>query len=83
MTTQSFYTSDGTPILLTQDAYLAADPVTYQNPRAGEACYLALAVDADGHTYRVTWYPREGFDGEDEGDACDWDSPSRIEKLSL
>ena len=71
-----------TVLLLTQDAYGAMDPVAYQNPRAGEACYLALAVDAEGKQYRVTWYPREdGEDGEDEGDACDWDSPSRIEKL--
>lgn len=70
---------NGKRLILTQQAYLDQDPVQHQNPRAGEKCYLAAAIDDDGNTYRVTWYPYEDFDGEDESNACNWEAPHRIE----
>jgi hypothetical protein len=44
----------------------------------GERYYRASAVDAEGNDYRVRWELYEGFEGEDESEACDWDSPSEI-----
>lgn len=73
--------ADGKHLTITQQPYPDQDPVHYQNPRAGQECYLAAAIDDDGNTYRVTWYPAAGFDGEDEGDACDWEHPDRIELM--
>lgn len=72
---------EGRQLALTQSAYLAVDPVTYQNPRAGEPCYLAAATDQEGNAYRVTWYPYADYSGDDEGDACDWENPDRIELI--
>lgn len=67
---------DGKSLILTQDAYADVDP---RDTKAG--CYLASAVDTDGNQYRVVWYPYDDFDGDDEGDACDWDNPDRVEAL--
>ena len=74
-------TFNGQSLTLAQQPYLTQDPAQHQNPRAGEACYLAAAIDDNGNTYRVTWYPYDDFDGDDEGDACDWESPDRIELI--
>lgn len=67
---------DGMALILTQDAYADLDPRD-----TSAVCYLAAAVDTDGNHYRVVWYPYEDFEGDDEGDACDWDSPDRVEAL--
>ena len=62
-----------TLLTLTQQAFL-----DYDGSNTGERYYSASAVDADGNQYKIRWEIYEGFDGEDEGDACDWEHPSRI-----
>lgn len=64
----------GKTLTLTQQSYLDCD-----GSNTGERYYSAGAVDSDGLEYKVRWAILDGFDGEDEGDACDWDAPSRIE----
>lgn len=66
-------THNGKTLTLTQQAYLDCD-----GSDTGERYYSASAIDADGNEYKVRWEIYEGFEGEDEGDACDWDSPSQI-----
>jgi hypothetical protein len=60
-------------LALTQNAFLDCD-----GSSTGERYYSAGAIDSDGNTYMVRWDIYEGFDGEDEGDACDWENPSQI-----
>ena len=67
---------NGKTLTLTQQAYLHCD-----GSDTGERYYRASAVDAEGNDYRVRWELYEGFDGEDESEACDWDSPSEIVEL--
>ena len=67
---------NGKTLTLTQQAYLDGD-----GSNDCEGYYSASAVDADGNDYKVRWEIRDGFDGEDEGDACDWDKPSSIREL--
>ena len=67
---------NGKTLTLTQQAYLHCD-----GSDTGERYYRASAIDSDGNEYKVRWEIREGFDGEDEGDACDWDTPSLIVEL--
>ena len=67
---------NGKTLTLTQQAYLHGD-----GSDTGERYYRASAIDSDGNEYKVRWEIREGFDGEDEGDACDWDTPSLIVEL--
>lgn len=64
-------------LILVQDAYRDQDYV-HVEPRR---CYRAAAIDATGNQYRVTWYPHEDFDGDDESNACDWECPDRIDRL--
>lgn len=57
----------------------------------GEVIYCASAVDASGDTYQVRWSVTDAWqtalDAEDEdhpllqdeGEACDWDSPISVE----
>lgn len=67
---------DGKSLILTQDAYADIDPRD-----TSAICYLASAVDTDGNQCRVVWYPYDDFEGDDEGDACDWDNPDRVDIL--
>lgn len=67
---------EGKSLILTQDAYADLDPRD-----TSAICYLASAVDTDGNQYRVVWYPYDDFDGDDEGDACDWENPDRVDIL--
>ena len=67
---------NGKTLTLTQQAYLDGD-----GSNDCEGYYSAAAVDADGNDYKVRWEIRDGFDGEDEGDACDWDRPSQIREV--
>ena len=64
---------NGKTLTLTQQAYLDSD-----GSNDCEGYYSAAAVDADGIDYKVRWEILSGFDGEDEGDACDWENPSLI-----
>lgn len=68
---------NGKTLNLTQQAFLTCD-----GSNTGERYYSAGAVDADGTEYRVRWEIYEGFAGDDEGDACDWDSPSQIVEVA-
>ena len=78
MTNAKYGTIDhnGKTLTLTQQAYLDGD-----GSNDCEGYYSASAVDADGNDYKVRWEIRDGFDGEDEGDACDWDRPSQIREV--
>ena len=67
---------NGKTLTLKQHAYLDGD-----GSNDCEGFYSAAAIDSDGNEYKVRWEIREGFDGEDEGDACDWDKPSLIVEL--
>jgi hypothetical protein len=67
---------NGKTLTLTQQAFLDCD-----GSSTGERYYSAGAVDEDGNEYRVHWKIYDGFDGEDEGDACDWESPAEIKRL--
>lgn len=59
--------SDGNPLYLTQDAYLAG---THATPE-----YRAHAVDVAGNDYMITWTPYDNYmDMDDESSCCDWDS---------
>jgi hypothetical protein len=74
----------GVTIALTQQAYCA---------NAGQ--YRAAGQDANGAEYEIEWVTTEAWDeaqeaakqgdvngfAEDESNACDWDSPSKITKL--
>lgn len=40
--------------------------------------YEAAAVDEDGNNYTVYWEPLSNWNGEDEGDACNWDKPVAV-----
>ena len=68
---------NGKTLTLTQNAFLDCD-----GSNTGERYYSAGAIDADGNEYKVRWEIYDGFDGEDEGDACDWDSPSQIVEVA-
>lgn len=75
-------------IYLQQPAYWLADGV-----------YAATAKDVAGNTYEVRWYTTSTWDDaceavksgdetllafvEDEGDACDWDSPYSVEMTEM
>ena len=50
-------------INLVQDAYCADDGSTYRAAAVGETT---------GDQYRITWDVLDGFDGDDESNACDW-----------
>ena len=63
----------GKTLNLTQIAFLDCD-----GSNNGERYYSAGAVDADGNEYKVRWEIYDGFDGDDESNACDWDKPSLI-----
>lgn len=56
---------NGVKVALTQEAYL-------DNNKSQEACYKSRGVDADGNTYYIEWTIKDGFDGDDESNACDW-----------
>lgn len=43
--------------------------------------YEASAKDDDGNEYIVFWDILPDWDGEDEGDACDWDLPTAVVQL--
>lgn len=64
---------NGQTLTLTQQAFLDCD-----GSNTGERYYSASAVDAYGNQYKIRWEIYQGFDGEDESDACDWEHPSRI-----
>ena len=64
---------NGMTLTLTQQAFITCD-----GSNTGECYYSAGAVDADGNEYKVRWEIRDGFDGDDESNACDWDEPSLI-----
>ena len=68
---------NGKTLTLTQNAFLDCD-----GSNTGERYYSAGAVDADGNEYKVRWEIYAGFDGEDEGDACNWDKPSLIVEVA-
>jgi hypothetical protein len=38
------------------------------------AVYKAIVIDADGNTCKAIWRIKDGFDGDDEADACDWNN---------
>ncbi len=63
----------GKTLNLTQNAFLDCD-----GSNNGERYYSAGAVDADGNEYKVRWEIYDGFDGDDESNACDWENPSLI-----
>ncbi len=65
-------TFEGKTYTLTQDAYY------FENRE-----YTAKAVDADGREFQVYWtITNPDYDeSEWEDDACDWDTPSRVEAL--
>lgn len=79
MATANFGTvqHNGKTLSLTQHAYLDCD-----GSNDGERYYSARALDADRNEYKVRWEICEGFAGDDEGDACDWDSPSQIVEVA-
>ena len=73
---------NGDFVRLIQDAYL-------DNDINGDAAYFAsgylLSEDEDdetGPTVKVIWEIYEGFDGDDESGACDWDSPVVVRHFS-
>ena len=63
--------------------YLVQDP--YISDRIGEdGIWTALAhteenEDGEYEEVRIIWTERDGFDGDDTGDACDWDNFEVIE----
>lgn len=79
---------NGEDIYLQQPAYWLADGV-----------YAATAKDVAGNTYEVRWYTTSAWDdaceavksgdetllafAEDEGNACDWDSPYSVEMTEM
>lgn len=69
---------NGKTLTLTQQAFLDCD-----GSSTGERYWRAILLcrDEDGNEYRVHWKIYDGFDGEDEGDACDWESPAEIKRL--
>jgi hypothetical protein len=68
------YFYEETKITLTQDAHCDV-------PLNADWQWEAHALDAEGNDYIVKWEQHEGFDGDDAGDACDWDYPVAITKL--
>ena len=75
-------------INLTQNAYAAG--TYYRLPTEdGEASiyamqgnwYEASAEDEEGNEYLVMWDILDDWDGEDEGDACNWDHPAAVVQL--
>lgn len=79
-------TYEGEEYVLTQNAYIDG-PVD-------DPYYLGMAIkasdtpDEDGFlpAYQITWFPRAEWLAdpdlqEDEGDACDWDSPYSVEHV--
>lgn len=65
-------------LTLTQQAYADRDHGLVE---AGSIIYRAIATDAEGNEYRVIWAQYDGFDGDDESDACDWSNPARVDAL--
>ena len=45
----------------------------------GEVAFYATGMDKNGNKYNVMWHTLDGWNGQDEGDACDWDNPSKID----
>lgn len=75
-------------INLTQNAYPAG--TFYRLPTEdGEASiyamqgnwYEASAKDEQGNEYLVMWDILTDWDGEDGGDACNWDHPTAVVQL--
>ena len=56
---------------------------TIQNPYLNDDTYKATAIDHNDDEYEIVWeINHPDFDSlEDESEACDWDSPSSVEKL--
>lgn len=75
---------NGSEYVFLQDAY-ATGPVDAPYYTAA-AIAPANGPDEDGmyQVYELTWYPLQSWldgDREDEGDACDWDSPDDVSPL--
>ena len=43
-------------------------------PIGAEYQWQASAMGSDGNEYIVTWVELDGHDGDDCGEACDWDN---------
>lgn len=74
-----------TEIKLVRDAYLTGSyyrlPTEDGKPSVyvmEGSWYQAEGEDASGNEYTVFWAILPDWDGEDEGDACDWEHPVAI-----
>ena len=67
-TDKTVYECDGKRFRLTQDPYIDGFAGTRGYYTAHAKC-----LD-DGRTYRLYWDILDDWSGEDEGDACDWDT---------
>ena len=65
------FSFEGKKLLLQQEAYISADGTTYE----------ALASCGD-EEYQVFWEITCDDDQGDESNACDWEKPFKIEKIS-
>lgn len=63
-------TKGGQELYLIQQAYLSHDGNM-------QPLYEASAIDLLGKKYRVEW-DIINEETDDDGDACDWDSPARV-----
>ena len=61
-------------LTLIQDAYSKGDYLLTEFLPGWEA----LAEDERGEEYLVWWKEREDWDGDDTGEACDWDKPDKV-----
>ncbi len=69
-----YYFYGATRISLTQEAHCEVSlNAAWQ--------WQANAIDDEGNDYIVKWEQYQDFNGEDAGDACDWDNPIYVTKL--
>jgi len=68
--TQELDNKFGTVQVEDKTLYLVQLP--YIDGQDGEY-HRASAIDAEGEVYQVTWDTKEDWDGDDGGDACNWE----------
>ena len=76
-------TFEGTEYILADQAYASNTDgaiVYIADAYAVERDIMDYEVGGDLIQHRVTWDVIDGFDGDDESNACDWDSPVSVTK---